>query len=287
MRPFSKKDSGFVHHEYRLGESFDYFFEVTEATYSTEQHERLPVIKDLQKIEELAIIYRLSIVSVEHPKATKEIELLDTRYREVTQEDFMSKTAKKTVPHPLSSLMQGFPETLSYRYTDEDFTEELNQAFSAYMGNQLGIFLYYKLMDVHSFQSVIDSIPAGEAIGDIVISPSEDIEVEHGMFHNHNPVRLYNRIDFLNGVKHAYFKVQTMGNVFRVPEQKMEMHTNYQMTFHVPLEGESRGLLSQGEQQESAFVIRSGEPVTSIQRQYSLTLQTGLQHSGVEEDTSS
>ncbi len=272
MRPFSKRDSGFVHHEYRLGESFEYFFEVTEATYSTEQHEKLPVIKDLQKIEELAIIYRLSVVSIEHPKVTKEIELLDTRYREVTQEDLMSNTAKETAFYPLSSLIHSFPDTLSYSYTDEYFTEELNKAFSEYMGNPLGIFLYYKLMDVHSFQSVIDSIPAGESIGDIVISPSEDIEVEHGIFHNHNPVRLYNRIDFLNGAKHAYFKVQTMGNIFRVPEQKTEMHTNYQMTFHVPLEGESRGLLSEGEQQESAFVIRSEEPVTSIQRQYSLKL---------------
>ena len=47
-----------VPHVYRAGESYEYFFEVTEASYSTEQLERLPMIKDLLKIEDLTIRYR-------------------------------------------------------------------------------------------------------------------------------------------------------------------------------------------------------------------------------------
>ncbi|TVQ98720.1 MAG: hypothetical protein EA403_13830 [Spirochaetaceae bacterium] len=272
---------GIVPHVYRTGESYEYLFEVTEASYSTEQLERLPMIKELLKIEELIIRYRLSTVSVEAHEVKQKIELVDTRYREVPSERLIGSNPRATEFQPLSSLIPGFPENLAYRFTGGDFIAALNQACGPYLSHPLGIFLHYKLIDVHSFQSVVDDIGSRESPGDIVISPSEDIAVEHGVFHNHEPVRLYHRVDLLDGVRHAYFKVQTMGNVFRVPQQGMEMHTNYQMTFHVPLEGEATGLVSSGEQQELGYTVKAGEPITAIQRQISLRLQSGTSRSGL------
>ena len=268
-------------HVYREGESYEYLFEVTEASYSTEQLERLPMIKELLKIEELIIRYRLSTVSVEEHEVQQTIELIDTRYREVPIERLTSSESHATQFQPLSSLIPDFPANLSYRFSGEDFIESLNQACAPYLTHPLGIFLHYKLIDVHSFQSVVDDIGANESPGHIVISPSEDIAVEHGVFHNHEPVRLYHRVDVLEGVRHAYFKVQTMGNVFRVPQQGMELHTNYQMTFHVPLEGEAAGLVSSGEQQELGYTVQGDEPITAVQRQISLKMQSGTARSGL------
>lgn len=270
-----------VPHVYRSGESHEYLFEVTEASYSTEQLERLPMIKDLLKIEELYIRYRLSTHSAETHEVRKKIELIEAAYRELPAQNSSGSEVEKTVYQPLSSLIPDFPAHLSYSYSGEDFFEALNQVCAPYLTHPLGIFLHYKLIDVHSFQSVIDDISSQESPEDVVIGPSEDIEVEHGTFHNHKPVRLYHRVDLLEGVPHAYFKVQTMGNVFRVPTQSMDMHTNYQMTFHVPLEGAAAGLLSSGEQQELGYTVKDGEPITAIQRQISLRLQSDNARSGL------
>ena len=60
------------------------------------------------------------------------------------------------------------------------------------------------------------------------------------------------------------------------------MHTNYQMTFHVPLEGEAAGLVSSGEQQELGYTVKSKEPITAIQRQLSLRLQGDTARSGLD-----
>lgn len=272
---------GIVPHVYRVGESYEYLFEVTEASYSTEQLERLPMIKELLKIEELIIRYRLATISVEEHEVQQTIELMDTRYREVPRERITSPNPEPTEFQPLSSMIPDFPKNLSYRFSGEDFIESINQACAPYLAHPLGIFLHYKLIDVHSFQSVVDDIGAHESPGDAVISPSEDIAVEHGVFHNHEPVRLFHRIDLLDGVRHAGFKVQTMGNVFRVPQQGMELHTNYQMTFHVPLDGEAAGLVSSGEQQELGYTVQGDEPITAIQRQISLTMQSGTARSGL------
>ena len=272
---------GIVPHVYRTGESYEYLFEVTEASYSTEQLERLPMIKDVLKIEELIIRYRLSTVSVEAHKVQQKLELVDTRYREVPIERLTGPNPEPTQFQLLSSMIPDFPKNLSYRFSGEDFIESINQACASYLAHPLGIFLHYKLIDVHSFQSVVDDIGAHESPGDVVISPSEDIAVEHGVFHNHEPVRLFHRIDLLNGVRHACFKVQTMGNLFRVPHQGMELHTNYQMTFHVPLEGEAAGLVSSGEQQELGYTVQGDEPITAIQRQISLKMQSGTAQSGL------
>jgi hypothetical protein len=277
--------SGFVPHVYRPGESNEYLFEVTEASYSTEQLERLPMIKDLLKIEELTIRYRLSTLSVDESQVRQKIELMETGYRELTGQFAPGSEPEATAFRPLSSMIPDFPENLSYSFSGEDFIEALNQACSPYLAHPLGIFLHYKLIDVHSFQSVVDDIDSRESPGDVVIRPSEDIEVEHGVFHNHAPVRLYHRVDLLDGVRHAYFKVQTMGNVFRVPQQSMEMHTNYQITFHVPLEGETAGLVTNGEQQELGYTVKSGEPITAIQRQISLKLQSDTARSGLNWET--
>ena len=279
MKPLIRR---FVPHVYRTDESYEYLFEVTEASYSTEQLQRLPMIKDLLKIEELTIRYRLSVVSVEAHEVRKKIELIETRYRELTSQSWADSETRATEYRPLSSMIPDFPANLSYSYSGEDFIEALNRACSPYLAHPLGIFLHYKLIDVHSFQSVIDDIASRESPGDVVISPSQDIAVEHGVFHNHEPVRLYNRVDLLDGVHHAYVKVQTMGNVFRVPQQSMEMHTNYQMTFHVPLEGEAAGLISSGEQQELGYTVKSEEPITAIQRQISLRLQSDTARSGLD-----
>ena len=281
MKPLIR---GFVPHVYRTGESYEYLFEVTEASYSTEQLQRLPMIKDLLKIEELTIRYRLSTISVDAHKVRKKIELIETGYRELKDQSLTGCETRATAYRPLSSMIPDFPPSLSYSYSGEDFIEALSQACGPYLADPLGIFLHYKLIDVHSFQSVIDDIASDESPGDVVISPSQDIEVEHGVFHNHEPVRLYHRVDLLEGVQHAYFKVQTMGNVFRVPQQGMEMHTNYQMTFHVPLEGEAAGLVSSGEQQELGYTVKSDEPVTAIQRQISLRLQSDTARSGLNRE---
>ena len=278
---------GFVPHVHRAGESYEYLFEVTEAFYTTEQLERLPMIKELFKIEDLIIRYRLSTLSAEADQVRQKIELTETGYRELTGPDLTRSGTEAGAGNrapgyrALTSMIPGFPANLSYEFSGGDFIQSLNTACSPYLTHPQGIFLHYKLIDVHSFQSVVDDITLDEPPGSVVVRPSEDIPVEHGVFHNHEPVRLYHRIDLLEGVRHAYFKVQTMGNVFRVPQQGMEMHTNYQITFHVPLEGETAGLVTSGEQQELGYTVQSGEPVTAVQRQISLKMQSETTRSGV------
>lgn len=315
MKPLVRE---FVPHVYRTGESYEYFFEVTEASYSTEQLDRLPMIKDLFKIEDLFVRLKLSILSVEGDETRQQVELLETGYRELGSEELrgarsgggssvgeaQSDSGRSTgataaggthstdgrstdsggraKPHQsLSSMIPDFPERLSYSYTGGNFIAALNEACGPYLNHPLGIFLHYKLIDVHSFQSVIDDVASGELPNDVVISPSEDIEVEHGVFHNHEPVRVYHRVDLLNGVPHAYFKFQTMGNVFRVPSQSMDMHTNYQITLHAPLEGDAAGLITNGEQQELGYTDKVGEPVIAVQRQLSMNMQSDTSRSGV------
>ena len=303
---------GFVPHVYRTGESYEYFFEVTEASYSTEQLERLAMIKDLFKIEDLFVRLRLSILSVEGDEVRQQVELIETGCRELDSEDLAGARSTggnapveartdgghstdgrstgstsggagaRAKPHQsLSSMIPDFPERLTYSYTGGNFIAALNEAFAPHLTHPLGIFLHYKLIDVHSFQSVIDDVASGELPDDVVISPSEDIPVEHGVFHNHEPVRVYHRVDLLNGVPHAYFKFQTMGNVFRVPSQSMDMHTNYQITLHAPLEGDAAGLITNGEQQELGYTDKVGEPVIAVQRQLSMNMQSDTSRSGV------
>ncbi|TVR05106.1 MAG: hypothetical protein EA403_03540, partial [Spirochaetaceae bacterium] len=154
-----------VPHLYRTGESYEYLFEVTEASYSTEELERLPMIKDLLKIEELIIRYRLSTASVEAHEVQQRLELVDSRYREMPSERLTGSEPHATEFQPLSSLIPDFPAALSYRFNGENFITVLNHACGPYLAHPLGIFLHYKLIDVHSFQSVVDDIGSRESPG--------------------------------------------------------------------------------------------------------------------------
>ena len=260
-----------------MGESWDYFFEDGEGTFLTEAVDGLPRVKQPVRYQELQVRLRVSVVSVKGDIVEKRVDLLHTKYRELSAEQLGGKA---DVPlKPISALIPGFPETFSYSYNVDEgkVVEQLQTYFKGYLSSPFGSFLYYKLLDLHTFQGTAEHLPP-ESLGRVSTGESRDIPLQDGVFHNHGPVRLLQRIDMVDGLRQAYYKIMTLGNYYKLSKLDGSMDTNYRYTFYVPVEGALKGIVSEGELQEE--VVLRGKPIV-IERQLSLHLQTPQRKSGI------
>ena len=258
-------------HQYQPGETLSYFFEDTETDFSGEFKDGIFQPTNLYAMQELRIPYDISIVKVDADgKTERQLKFQDAFYRGGEPAAFSSSSLSH-----VSDIVPNFPKDFSYNYlSDGGVISKLVQIYGPYLGNEVGQFVYYKAMDIHTIQSVIDSIPSTLQVGQIKQSSAIEIDLGNGdKFHNGPTTILFQRIDVVDGVKMGFFKVVTVGNIF-IPKKRNQSFTNYQYTFHVALEGKYQGLLVDGDLQETIVAPNSdtGKPVL-IQRQLSVKLR--------------
>ena len=273
----SSPDYQFPHHTYRVGETFDYFYEGSEATYATAPAGggKVPRITNLLKIDEVAVRVHTSIFN-DNGKLKKRVELRNLRIRTVTAADLQSGRAD--VPfQPIQVSVPSFPENFSYSYDagkDSEAATQFNVIFQAYPSPA-----FNRLIDIQSFLGTADGIPTASHVGVVTVTPAVDVQLSGATFHNHTSIRTFSRVDWIDGIPQAYFKTQNLGNFF----QLFGVETNYVLTFHVPLRGFAQGLVRSGELQELIFIGGANNtPVNAIQRQVSMTMQTLLNHSAID-----
>ena len=180
----------------------------------------------------------------------------------------------------MAELVAGFPKDFAYFYaSDGAVISKLSQIYSPYIGNEVGGFVYYKAMDIHTFQSVIDGLPPSLEVGQTKLTKASNIDLGGGnRFHNGPSTILFQRIDERDGQKFGFFKVVTMGNVF-LPVGGDPSYTNYQYTFHVALDGPFQGLLIDGDLQETVTTrLSKVDKSVLTQRQLSVRMRPPSAH---------
>lgn len=148
---------------------------------------------------------------------------------------------------PLQNLIPGFPAPFIHTYdlgTDGPVAGQLHTIFEDHFNPVL-----FKLVDIFTWPSIIESIPKDLLIGQGSVSPAVDVSLFGGTFHNHDRVLSLDRVDVIDGLHQAYVTVQVPGNYF----ESFGIDTNYQLTVHVPLEGPAMGLAYRGDFQETLF----------------------------------
>ncbi len=260
------------HHPYQVGESWEYFFENTETTYVTTEEDKVPRPQQAVRFDELQLRVRIDV-----EKAQRRLTLLDGKFRTFNSNDLKSP---ESMPEFQSvwELIPSLPKTFSYAYeSDGQAVQTIAKDFAPFMSDRMGQQLYFKMLDIHTFQATIDGLPS-ETVGTVAIGKSRDIQLAQGLFHNHKPVRLFQRIDQRDGQPFAYYKIMTAGNYYNFDKQPLD--TTYQYTFRVPLSGSTQGIVDSGELQELVFVHHDDRDPVLIQRQLSLELQTPKRTSG-------
>ncbi len=262
-------------HVYKKGETFTFVYGSTEATYATvPAHDgKVPRVTDLQKIEEVRATVRFSVVA-DGAELKKKIELINPRFRELKPAD-LGGAAAPVAFRPLSDKVAGFPTNISYTYAigqDAQVALRLNDVFKGHFDP-----FVYKFIDVFTFPASVASVPKDLEPGEGVITAGVDVPLGGVTYHSAKRVILYDRVDELNGIPQAYFKVQTPGNYV----ESIGSDSNVLQTFYVPLSGSTAGLVASGELQEMIFG-GSGPSITATMRQVSMTMQTATTRTGVE-----
>ena len=256
---------GMVQHVYRKDETLRYFFEDTDYMYTTKSGSVALRPETLRSMTDLKLNLKISVADVSSGTAHRRIEFSAGQYRSAAPDNY-----NQTPSVPLSSAIPGFPADFGYEYdSDGKVVNHTATFFQPYLSSDAGVFVYYKTMDIHTFQSIIDSISGAQKPGDIVIKTGKDIPLAMGIFKNANSVLNYHRVETVDRVRCAVFKVATLGNEFQVKGAGDTLQTDYQLTMFVPLEGEYQGLLLRGDLQE--YVLQ--KPDTFVLRQLSMTLQ--------------
>jgi hypothetical protein len=257
-------------HAYREGEALEYFFEDTDYRYAARRESGLLRPKALESITDLRLRLRINVVAVSSGTARRRLEFRGGRYRSAAPEKI-----NETPFVPLSSAIPSFPPDFGYEYdSDGKIVNQTAAFFAPFLSSEAGAFVYYKTMDIHTFQSIIDNITSDRKPGDVVLKPGRDIPLAMGTFKNAASVSSFDRIETVGGVRCGVFKVATPGNTFQDEKSGDSLGTDYQLTLYVALEGEYRGLLLRGDLQEA--IVR--KPDAYILRQLSMTLQTKNWH---------
>lgn len=258
--------SAVVQHVYGKGETLRYFFEDTDYLYDAKLEDGLMRAKAPRRISGVRVNLTVSVLDVSSGTARRRVEFSSGAYRSAEAEKY-----NQTPFVSLSSAIPGFPPDFGYEYdSDAKIVNRTAGFFQPFLSSEAGVFVYYKTMDIHSFQSIIDTISDAQRAGEIAMRPAKDIPLGFGVFKNAASIRSYDRIETVEGIRCAVFKVATLGNEFRKEKSGGSLRTDYQLTMYVPLEGEYRGLLLRGDLQEYVFEKRG----TYILRQLSMTLQT-------------
>ena len=263
-------------HDYRLGEVFEYVYEGSEATYATEPAHggAVPRVTELQRIEQVRTTVRYEIVAVDGV-LMKQIEIVNPQFREFAAEELTADGGPGPF-RPLSDKMPGFPTTTRYTFAigeDGQVATRLTEVFPGFFD-----MILYKYVDIFSIPPAAALVARDLVPGGGSNDPGVDVSLAGATFHNHNRVILYDRIDLIDGVRHAYVKLLNPGNYF----SSFGVETNYQQTFHVPIEGPDAGIVSNGELQEIIF-LPGGEAgtVRATVRQVSMSRQTDKNRTAV------
>lgn len=258
--------SAVVQHVYSKGETLKYFFEDTDYLYDAKLEDGFVRATAPHRITSLRVGLKISVVDVSSGTALRRVEFSGGGYRSAVPEKY-----NQTPFVSLSSAIPGFPPDFGYVYeSDAKIVNRTAGFFQPFLSSEAGVFVYYKTMDIHSFQSIIDTLSPDQKPGEIAVRPAKEIPLGFGVFKNASSIRSYDRIETMDGVRCAVFKVATPGNRFQKAKSGDSMRTDYQLTMFVPLEGEYRGLLLRGDLQETVLEKRD----TYILRQLSMTLQT-------------
>jgi len=244
-------------HDYKVGEKASYKFEDVEYTYSASLNDGFYTIGDFKYAEELHADVAWTVIE-ENGVKKKRFEISGAEYRKITND----KGALTQPPlTPAAKLVPGLPEKITYtcKLDETDFLPAILKVYQPYMKDPLGMFLYYKLMDVHTFGPTVARLSPRE-LETFEIRPSTDLALSGGTFHNHSPVSLFQRVDTIDGARQAYFKIMTMGNYYQMPDSRLD--TNYQYTFHVSLDAPCAGLLLDGDLQEHVFAHKAKEIIS-------------------------
>lgn len=253
-------------HTYVDGEVLEYLFEDTESTFDTVKVIGLEQPKNLILFQELRIPLKIRIFKTESGILSRRLQFYGASYRSAAPKDFNT-----TVPVPLEKIIPNFPANFGYVYkNDPEAIGITAEIYKPYMKDEVGQFVYFKELDVHTIQGVIDNIPKTLKVGEIIQKPGQEIKLPQGVFHNADTTILYSGIETIDNIRCGYFKVVTMGNSFpfEAAGKLQILFTNYQYGFYVPLEGALTGLLYRGELQETVTV--PGRSI--IQRQFSMKL---------------
>lgn len=250
-------------HQYKPGERFRYFFEDTESIYPYSSSDGVPLASKLVKYQELQIGLTINIEN----DLSRRLVFDRAAYR-----DGGPSALNASPLRTLKEIVPRFPAGFSYAYKRDSEAIRTTQKFYApYLTNQTGAFVYFKSLDIHTFQAMIDTIPSTLQAGQSLQKPTLTIPILGGLFYNAESIMHFQRIEEIDGIPCAYFKVVTMGNRYTYKGAGKEIRniTNYQYSFHVALSGPFQGLLYRGELQETAFDTTDS---IIVQRQLSMRL---------------
>lgn len=272
---FARANTNLLLHDYQDGESYNYYLEDSEAIYSTEQVGKLPRVKELMKIQELQLNLSIKVLQSNRIRTIKQVTITEAKYRELDK-DVVDASLVPFVP--VETLIPLFPKNFTFKYDEGDtrLIEQMSTVFATYLSNPVAMFLYYKMIDAFTFQALYEdgkTVPQSMKVGSVNIAESTDsTNFAQGKFHNHSPLAIYQRNTKKDKVNQAYIKILTMGNYYEMPDTDVQLDSNYQLSFYVPLEGIDTGLVTSGELLETGYYTPKGKPTIVIQRQLSLTM---------------
>lgn len=249
-------------HVYKPSETINYFFEDTDRIYAATMTSIGVRPGSLVQLQEIQVLLRVSV----EPSGRKRLEYKDVRYRSAPPDKF-----NETPLAPISSFIPDFPKDFHYEFeTGSAAVRSLQEYFKPWMQSSVGSFLYYKMLDVHTFQPTIDSLPRALSLGQISVSSTTDIPLEHGTFRNRQPATHFQRVEKIDGQQCALLKTVTVGNSYMMSDRTLD--TDYQYTYAVALDGPHAGLLWKGELHETVIGNASGGPFF-VDRQLSMKLR--------------
>lgn len=262
-----------VHHPYKKGEVIEFDFENSENMYRSIQDPQFGIIPhELIGIEELHVRVRITVLDASASVPQKQMEIVAATMRSSLGHDFSVRRFNKTQFVPITDLIPNFPANFRYTYSTDSqaVRTELLKGMAPYLKNQVAWTLYYKLLDIHTFQSTIDSIPNTLQPGQVHQGKTTQINLGGQIFVNNAPTINYEKSFNTHGKEFAYFKDATVGNSFEASNGS-KFRTHYTHSFSVSLDGRYQGLLEYGELQETVFGELTGETEPYfLQRQLSM-----------------
>jgi hypothetical protein len=265
-------EDGFRHHQYKTGEVIRYSFEDSDTIFSAVEKDGSVQAGELFRVQEIRIPVKIELISKGKELSRKLTVLPATRYRTASFD-----TLARTSFEPVTKLSTNVSEAFSYSYKDD--TEALNnlqKIFEQVRKDEVGDFLFFKVMDMHQMQESMEKIPEGISPGQTRFYEGHERQGFGGKFIAAPGQLIYQGTETYNGVRAGYFKVVSLGHQFVVPS--MNVYTNFTFTMHVALEGPRQGLLLFGEGQETATALKEIEkgkflPQAIVQRQFSIRLE--------------
>ncbi|MDD2715015.1 MAG: hypothetical protein PHW04_03855 [Candidatus Wallbacteria bacterium] len=249
----------FQQHQYRVGEKFFYAFEDTEYNYQVSVNDKNERSMELSEIQEIRTDLKLSVIREKSGKTVRKMEIYNTQYKEGSTENYNQAEYRL-----LTTLIKNFPKVFSYTYEVEAAKNRVISDFAKfcapYMNCSVGNFFYFKTLDIHTFESVIERMAGSLEPEKFRKIESSNPKISGGSFFNNSPAVTYNRTETMNGVPCAVFKYSTVGNRYVSEQFGVNLITDYGANIYVALEGKLAGMLIFGELHETVTGLNQGKP---------------------------